>query len=97
MRQWFELAGTVGSIVCDDFVLALSEEKSRFWVHDDQQKATVRELGPFTQQVGMIEDFHACLEKGEPDPAWPTESIRTQRVLDALLKSARIRQPVELE
>lgn len=45
--------------------------------------------GPGSQESRMIQTFSANVLKGVPDPFWPEVTLKTQRVLDACLKSAR--------
>ncbi len=46
MRKWVEIAGTHGSLVCDDFTRPWSPEKSRFWTHGDFGKVTEHRCEP---------------------------------------------------
>ena len=41
------------------------------------------------QETKLFETFSQLALKGQPDPFWPDLSIKTQRLLDALLASAR--------
>jgi predicted dehydrogenase len=98
-RKWFEIAGTQGSIVCDDFVNPWDAAKARFWVHDNQGKGTQHQRGTdcvCVQEVRMIEDFCDIVRSGRLDPAWPAAALATQKVCDALAHSARIGAVVEL-
>ena len=45
--------------------------------------------GTGSQESRMIQTFSANVLKGAPDPFWPEITLKTQRVLDACLKSAR--------
>jgi predicted dehydrogenase len=97
MRQWFEIAGSKNSLVCDDFVLPVSTESSRYFMHDGSGKKR-REfaIGPCTQEVAMVEDFAALIRSGKRDDRWVKESLTTQKVIDAIAASARKEVIVEL-
>ena len=96
MRKWFEVAGTDGSLVCDDFVLPGDEQESRFWVHTGVDSATRQTIGPCVQEVRMIEDFCDGIRSGRLETAWPDDALATQRVCDALDQSARSGKVVDL-
>lgn len=97
MRKWFEVAGTTGSLVCDDFVLPWSDEKTRYWRNGTQGESEERRVPPVVQEVRMIENFSRIAQSGELDPRWPNETLATQRVCDALLLSAREERPVDVD
>jgi hypothetical protein len=48
------------------------------------------------QEVSMIEDFAAIVKSGKLDLRWPAETLATQKVIDALSKSAKQEKIVEL-
>ncbi|MDA0831781.1 MAG: Gfo/Idh/MocA family oxidoreductase [Planctomycetota bacterium] len=95
-RKWFELAGTECSLVCDDFVKPRSLEKIRFWLHRGDDDVTETVSAPLVQEVCMIEDFCQIVRSGEFNDHWPRIAIETQRVCDALDRSARSGQVVDL-
>jgi len=95
-RKWFEIAGTQGSIVCDDFVNPWDAAKARFWVHDSQGKGTQHLAANCVQEVRMIENFCDAVRSGHLNPAWPAASLAVQKVCDALAHSARSGTVVEL-
>jgi predicted dehydrogenase len=41
------------------------------------------------QEVEMFRTFSQCVNSGKSDPFWPSVSLKTQRVLDAVLASAQ--------
>jgi predicted dehydrogenase len=96
-RKWFEVAGTHGSLVCDDFVNPWNTERARFWLHDADGKSTEHVSEPLVQEVCMIEDFCKIVRSGELDERWPKSAVATQRVCDALDKAARSGSVVELD
>lgn len=95
-RKWFEIAGTQGTLVCDDFVKPRSLEKIRFWVHQGEAEVTETISAPLVQEVCMIEDFCRIVQSGRLNDHWPHIAIETQRVCDALDRSARSGKIVEL-
>jgi predicted dehydrogenase len=95
-RKWFEIAGTEGSLVCDDFVNPWDAAKARFWTHDSQGKATQHDSPSSLQEVRMIEDFCEIVRSDRLEPAWVEASLATQTVCDALARSARTGQVVEV-
>ncbi len=88
-RRWFEIAGTRGSIVCDDFVRPQRLDKARYWLHDADGNGREHLAPPVVQEVAMIERFSALVADGELDERWPAEAAAIQRVCDALLEAAR--------
>lgn len=96
MRQWLEVAGTGGSLVCDDFVLPWSEQKARWWLHDGRGKSQERAVLDCVQEARMIENFSEAVRTGETNPQWSNDAIITMRICDALAESARRNKPVDL-
>lgn len=88
-RKWFEVAGTKGSLICDDFTVPWSAETARFWIHGTGGKDAEHRIEGCIQEVEMIERFSNIVRTGELDTHWPTVAIDTMRVCDALLASAR--------
>jgi predicted dehydrogenase len=97
MRKWFEIAGTEGSIVCDDFVAPWDIEKARFWIHGGQGKADQQTFAGTIQEARMIERFSDFVRSGRLEDRWPREALETQRVCDAVAQSARGNQVVRVE
>jgi predicted dehydrogenase len=97
MRQWFEAAGTRGSLVCDDFVLPHSVEAARFWIHDGSgKKHKEHVVRGCDQVVCMIEDFAAAVRSGRLNAQWPADAVETMRVCEAVQKAARTESRVSL-
>ena len=94
-RKWFEVAGTQGSLVCDDFVVPWEENKARFWLHDSEGKSTTHVVDNCVQEVRMIERFSEIVGSGQLDDRWPADAIATMRICDAPAQSARAGQVVE--
>jgi predicted dehydrogenase len=88
-RKWVEIAGTQGSLVCDDFVNPWDAAKARFWTHDGQGKATQHDFPGCIQEVRMIEVFSDIVRSGCLDPTWVDAALDTRIVCDALDRAAR--------
>jgi predicted dehydrogenase len=95
MRQWFEIVGTEGSIVCDDFVAPSGTEDARYWLHRNRAAETVKGQ-PCAQEVRMIERFSTAIMAGEPRPTWAVEAVETTIVCDAIRRSWSVGKKVEL-
>ena len=52
LRKWFEISGTKGSIVCDDFTVPLMW--ARFWLHDPSGRVAVHKIKDCVQEINMI-------------------------------------------
>jgi predicted dehydrogenase len=88
-RKWFEVAGTKGSLICDDFTVPWKAEVARFWVHGTSGKDAEHRIEECIQEVEMIERFSNIVQTGQLDAHWPSVAVDTMRVCDALLESAR--------
>lgn len=96
MRKWFEVAGSGGSVICDDFVSPWNPAQARFWVHDDHGKASVRAISDCDQEVEMLRYFCSRIQVGGSCMDLTRQAVAAQRVLDALLLSARTEQPANV-
>jgi predicted dehydrogenase len=96
-RKWFEIAGTGGSVVCDDFVNPWDSSKARFWVHKGPGTGTQHVHPNCIQEVRMIETFCDIVRAGRLEPRWPEISLATQQVCDAIAESARNEQVIRLD
>jgi predicted dehydrogenase len=97
MRKWFEVAGTAASLVCDDFTNPWDVQKARFWLHDAGGKTSEKIAPARVQEVCMIEDFCEIIRGGELSEDWPRAAVATQLVCEALDRSARGGEIVELQ
>jgi len=96
-RKWFEVAGTHGSLVCDDFTNPWNAAKARFWMHDSKGIPTEHMAEPKIQEVCMIENFTQAIISGQQNNHWSEDAIHTQQVCDLLAESARTGHPLCLE
>ena len=88
-RKWMEGVGESGNLVCDDFLSPWDIEKQRFWTHDDEGVATVHDCQSVVQETCMVESLVRLIRSGNLCEFWPQRSLDNQRVVDALMKSAR--------
>lgn len=95
MRQWFEIVGTEGSIVCDDFVGPAATEDAKYWLHRNRAAETVKGE-PCTQEVRMVESFSAAVRTGELRPSWAEAAVETTAVCDTIRRSWAVGKKVEL-
>jgi predicted dehydrogenase len=96
MRKWFEVAGTQGSLVCDDFTLPWHADNARFWVNNTTGHSNENVVSAPRQEVLMIERFTEIVRGGRRDDSWPRKSLDVQQVCDALAESARSEKIVEI-
>ena len=95
-RRWVEIAGSKKNLVCDDFTRPLNPEKARFWTHDDGGSATEHVIPQKRQEECMVDAFCDLIRNGTTIHPWLELSRRTQQVCDALDKSARTQQEIDV-
>jgi predicted dehydrogenase len=95
-RKWLEIAGTTGSLVCDDFTRPWSNDKARFWVHDQHGTATVHHSANASQEHCLVAEFCRRVRSGEWGCDWAEEALDVQRVCAALDESARTGRKVSV-
>lgn len=95
-RKWFEIAGTTGSLVCDDFVAPWSIDAARFWLHGAEGKVSQHAWKNIVQEAQMIEHFSQLVQSGSREWCWGERAVQTQRICDAIAQSARAERVVEL-
>lgn len=88
-RKWFEVTGTQGTLVCDDFLTPWNPDRPRFWLHETPGEANETVSAPAIQEQLMIHNFCEIIRSGQLDNHWPDVSIANQRICDALDTSAR--------
>jgi predicted dehydrogenase len=95
LRQWLEITGTQGVVTVPD--LWQPAPRAVFEVRHEDKEA-IEEVGVEGQDmiVCMLESFsRSILDKTPVRPA-PEEAIKTLRVMDALIASARQEKVVDL-
>jgi D-xylose 1-dehydrogenase (NADP+, D-xylono-1,5-lactone-forming) len=97
LRKWFEVAGEEGSLVCDDFPAPTNIDAPRFWTHDEIGNSDTHLSVGVVQQTEMVQRFCEIACAGTLEERWFNESLDTQRVVDALLKSLQLKKEVEVE
>lgn len=97
LRKWFEVAGEDGNLVCDDFLAPANIDAPRFWTHDESGDSATHLSVGVVQQTEMVQRFCEIACEGTLDERWFRESLDTQRVVDALIKSLQLKREVEVE
>ena len=82
-RNWLEIAGPGGSVVCDDFTAPRDPANCRFFRHDARGGAERIDLPPCDQPVEFLTRTAALL-RGPGDPEGLQLALQTQTVLDDL-------------
>jgi len=95
-RKWFEITGTRGTVVCDDFLAPWDPARPRYWTHDVEGNSSEHVAEPLIQEECMVEHFCQIVRSGDLDDHWPQITIDNQRVVDALDQSARSGKVVEI-
>lgn len=95
-RKWFEITGSEGTLVCDDFLAPWDPASPRFWTHDAEGASTEHQAKAWIQEECMIDRFAQIVRTGQLDDHWPQISIDNQRVVDALDLSSRKEEVVEM-
>jgi predicted dehydrogenase len=86
-RKWIEIAGSQGSIICDDFLRPWDIAKPRFWVHGQDGKARSELVGEGIQQESwMIQ--HAARVPLQASLESLEIALSTQTVLDQIQENA---------
>lgn len=86
-RKWIEIAGSNGSVICDDFLRPWDTGKPRFWVHEQDGKARAESVGEGVEQESwMIQ--HAALAPYAATPEALDMALTTQTILDQIAENA---------
>jgi len=96
-RKWFEVTGTEGTLVCDDFLGPVNPDRPRYWLHEQPGAANETISAPEVQEQNMVHNFNQIIRSGQLDVHWPNVSIANQRICDALDKSARSGKVVAID
>lgn len=96
-RRWVEVVGAKESLVCDDFTRPWNSDRPRFWTHDGDGDSTEHLIPHKAQEECMIEAFCDLIRSGRTDHPWLRLSRNTQFVCDALDRSARSGNVVDVE
>jgi predicted dehydrogenase len=97
-QNWVHVSGTKGQLRIDDFVHSTSDPEPVFQLN--QKEVRVKYAGngnhKLLQATNMIQNFANQVRSGKLNDDWPTQALKTQKVLDACLESARSGKVVEL-
>jgi predicted dehydrogenase len=88
-RRWIEIAGSQAALVCDDFTRPWNPEKPRFWIHDANGVSHQQIFEHPAIERCLVDAFCDLVRKHQTEHPWLNLSLNTQRVCDALMKSAR--------
>ena len=88
-RRWIEIAGSQAALVCDDFTRPWNPEKPRFWIHDANGESQQQIFEHPAIERCLVDAFCDLVRDQKIEHPWLQLSINTQRVCDALMKSAR--------
>ncbi len=81
-RKWIEIAGTQGSIICDDFLRPWSLEKPRCWLHGENGKAQ-----EIIEGIGVNQETQMVIDSADVSSGGVNDlldlGVQTQRQLDA--------------
>jgi len=101
LEQSCRISGTKGALTLNDFVLPCDNQKAAFTIERQEEvgegsnfstRSVNQEVnlpGEFdSQKTLLFRNFNNLVLSGERDSYWPEISLQTQRVMDALMKSA---------
>ncbi len=88
-RRWIEITGSTAAVVCDDFTRPWNYEKPRFWLHDANGVSHQQVVEHPPIERCLVDAFCELVRDQKIEHPWLQLSINTQRVCDALMKSAR--------
>jgi predicted dehydrogenase len=104
-QNWVHVSGTKGSLVIPDFVNPLNDHEPAFELNQKEIRVKCCDCGvkhsnshAFAQKTNMIRNFSNQIRLGKLNDEWPDSALKTQKVLDACLESARnSNRPVSLK
>ena len=94
-QQWAVVSGAQGTIRVPDFVLPISENEAAWEINYQPVPKAGLDLylaTPTTarsQEAVMFRNFARQVRTGSLNPQWPEMALKTQRVTDACMASAR--------
>ncbi len=77
-----------------------AEVGCEFTMTENRHDFTVAESGngaPDAQETKLFRKFSSLVNEGRLESCWPEYSLKTQRILDACMQSAKSGEPVELD
>ncbi len=95
-QNWVHVSGTEGSLVVPDFVHGSSGHELAFELNQKEElvkccrcRGKHDDSNFYAQQVNMIRNFSNQIRSGKLNEDWPMWALKTQKVVDACLESAR--------
>lgn len=93
-QNWAHLSGTAGTLALPDFVHPLSDHEAVFKLNDKEVREKYchcrgkhSDGREFAQKTNMIRNFANQVRSGKLNVDWPMWALKTQKVMDACLKS----------
>jgi predicted dehydrogenase len=97
-RQWADISGVTGALRAPDFVVPVAGSETAFEVNNRSVKSGQPTAEPATaQEINMIRNFADQISSGKLNDEWPAWTLKTQKVLDDCMESARHDLPMKLE
>lgn len=93
MRQWLEVVGAKGTLIVPEMWVP---NKANYLISCDEKPAEEVVLTGHNQIVCMLEDFGRYVLEDKPVWPPPEEAIRSAKVMDALITSAREKRCVKV-
>ncbi|MGH7995876.1 MAG: Gfo/Idh/MocA family protein [Opitutaceae bacterium] len=90
LQNWAYVEGTAGIVRLEDFAFQQTGRRAQFW--KGTEPIATDQYGdphPKGQATHLYRTFAGLVLSGRRDPFWPEVSWKTQRVLDACLRSAQ--------
>lgn len=66
-RQWIEIVGLSGSIVCDDFFEPIADTETRFWIHDKSSQSQTATVAPANGRLATLLNAFRQIRTGTID------------------------------
>ncbi|MFO1478146.1 MAG: Gfo/Idh/MocA family oxidoreductase [Verrucomicrobiota bacterium] len=93
-QQWIQFSGTKGCLRVPDFVHPFNHLEPAFEVNREERRVNADPTGAgnvdaVAQQTWLFRNFAGIVASGIQDDFWPDIALKTQRVMDACLDSAR--------
>lgn len=81
-RKWLEIAGTKGSIVCDDFLRPWKADRPRFWTHGSDGKGEEVVCGVGCNQEAAMVQAACDRQRVDETASLFKLGVETQRILE---------------
>ncbi|HVU08726.1 MAG TPA: Gfo/Idh/MocA family oxidoreductase [Verrucomicrobiae bacterium] len=93
-QNWAQISGDRGQLRVDDFVHSTGDPEPVFHLNQKEIRTKYPRNFPkdLAQATAMIRNFSNQIHSGKLNDEWPMWALKTQKVLDACLKSALKRE-----